>query len=123
MNVKTRRWEWTLADLAILGLLLFVINPELQVFLLMVDFLSLELFLFLVLIQLRSFLPIASVAINSTGKWSCILSFAAFRGILRVFCALLTAPAMSALSVLTFVWSQNLWCPLSRQSSVAHLQT
>jgi hypothetical protein len=66
--MNTRRWEWRLADLAILFALFFVLNPELRAFLFLVDFLSLELILFLVLIQLRSFLPIMALALNSAGR-------------------------------------------------------
>jgi hypothetical protein len=117
--MNTRRWEWNLADLAILCALFIVINPELRVFLFLVDFLGLELIFFLVLIQLRSFLPITALALNSAGKWSCMVSFAACRGILRVFAALLPGRA----STLLFILSQSLWCPLSRRSGLARLHT
>ena len=121
--MNTRRWEWRLADLAILCALLLVINPELRALLLLVDFLSLELTLFLLLIQLRSFLPIVAVALVSISKWSCVTAFAAFRGILRVFGAILHSRTLNALSTFLFVVSQNLWCPLSTLSSPPRLQT
>lgn len=122
MNLNQRRREWNLADWAILVALLFVINPELQVFLLLVDYLSLELFLILLLIQWRSIMPVIRLALESTGKWSCMTSFAALRGILRVFVALLSEGTLSGFSTWLFVLSRNLWCPLSARSGPQHLQ-
>jgi hypothetical protein len=122
MNMNQRRWEWKLADWAILVALLFIINPEFQVFLLLVDYLSLELFLFLLLIQWRSTMPVIGLALTATGKWSCITSFAALRGILRVFGALSSGRTLSAFSTWLFVLSRNLWCPLSARSGPQHLQ-
>jgi hypothetical protein len=118
MNTRSRKW--TLADFAIVGALFLVLNPELRALLFLVDFLSLELILFLLLIQWRSVAPTVAVALASAGKWSCVISFAAFRGILRLFGAVLPCRALCALSTLLFVLSQNLWCPLSRS---ARLQT
>jgi hypothetical protein len=121
--MNMRRWEWRLVDLAILSALFLVINPELRALLIVVDALSLELILFLLLIQLRGVLPIIAVALLSASRWCCVSSFCTLRGILRVFGAILPGRALCALSTLLFVLSQNLWCPLSRQSRAACLQT
>lgn len=121
--MNKRRWEWTIADLVILSCLIFVLNPELRALLILVDALSLELVLFLLLIQLRTLLPIVAMGLTSVSRWCCASWFFTLRSVLRVFGAILPGCALSALSTFLFVLSQNLWCPLSRQARAARLQT
>jgi hypothetical protein len=98
-------------DLAILGALFLVITPELRALLIVVDALSLELILLLLLIQLRGFLPIMEIALMVAGRWCCMTSFSAVRGILRVFGAFLPGRSTYGVSLLLFVLSKSLWCP------------
>jgi hypothetical protein len=121
--MNKRRREWTLADLAILCCLIIVLNPELRALLILVEALSLELVLFLLLIQLRSLLPIMAMCFTRVFKWCCLSSFFILRGTVRMSGAILPVGKLCDFSTFLFVLSQNLWCPLYRKPRTARLQT
>lgn len=79
-----------------------------------VDALGLELVFFLLAIQLREFLPAIRVSLLSICLWCCATSFFMLRGLLRASGAVLAGRATFGISLLLFVLSKNVWCPLSR---------
>jgi hypothetical protein len=112
--MNARRWEWRLAAFALLVWLAFVSNPELRILLVLVDSLGLELVFFLLLIQLRGLIPTIRAAAEPIWVRSCAISFLILRVVLRVFAALMPRRALCGMSMLIYVLSKNLWCPISQ---------
>lgn len=83
------------------------------------DSLGLELVVMLLAIQLRTFLPVTAIALVSASAWSCAVAFSILRGCIRLVGALLPARASTGVSILLYVISRNLWCPVSRHSAMA----
>jgi hypothetical protein len=114
MRMNSRRWEWRLAAFALLVWLVFVSNPELRVLLILVDSLGLELVLLLLAIQLRVLLPMVRAVAVAVCARSCLIAFLILRIVLRAFAVLMPRRAAPGTSMLLYVLSKNLWCPISK---------
>ena len=111
--MKRRPWINQYGTVAILVMLLLVMNPELRVFLLLTNFIGLDLMIFFIAIQLRYLLPAVPSIQHPMRTFLCVASYTTLRFATRVI-ALLLAPADRAtagLTTLLFVLSKNMWCP------------
>jgi hypothetical protein len=108
-----RPWINKYGTVAILLMLLLIINPELRAFLLLTNFIGLDLMIFFIAIQLR-FLLLAVPSTQQTMRtFLCVASYTTLRFAARMI-ALLLAPADRAtagVTTLLFVLSKNMWCP------------
>lgn len=97
-------------------MLLFVLNPELRAFLLVANFMGLDLMIFLFAIQLRYVLSAAPLFSNQMSIFLCLASYATARAMTRTM-ALLLAPcrATAGLTTFLFILSKNVWCPTLKQ--------
>jgi hypothetical protein len=98
-------------------MLLLVLNPELRAFLMITNFIGLDLMVFLIAIQLRYLLTAAPAILQPVRGTICVAGYASLRLATRLI-ALLLAPASRAtegLATLLFVLSTNLWCPTLKQ--------
>ena len=108
MNRKINRY----GTVAVLVMLLLVLNPELQAFLLLVNFIGLDLMIFFILIQLRHLLPALPSYRLQLGRFLCVAGYSALRVATRGIGLLLAPVRVSgALTTLLFVLSKNMWCP------------
>jgi hypothetical protein len=116
-RMNRRPWINSYGTVAVLLMLLFVMNPELRAFLLVTNFIGLDLMIFFIAIQLRYLLPAVSSFPHQMPTFVCVASYTTLRVTTRTI-ALLLAPADNAtagLTTLLFVLSKNMWCPkLSR---------
>jgi hypothetical protein len=111
--MNTRPWIDKYGTVAVLLMLLFVMNPELRAFLLLTNFIGLDLMIFFIAIQLRYLLPAVPSIQHRMRTFLCVASYTALRFATRMI-ALLLAPADRAtagLTTLLFVLSKNMWCP------------
>jgi hypothetical protein len=101
---------------AVLLMLLLVMNPELRAFLLLANFIGLDLMIFFIVIQLRHLLPAIPSYRSQLGGFLCVASYTALRITTRTI-GLLLAPARvsGALTTLLFALSKNMWCPKRKQ--------
>jgi hypothetical protein len=109
MNRRINRY----GTVAVLLVLLLVMNPELRAFLLLANFIGLDLMIFFIVIQLRYLLP----AISLHRSFLCVAGYTALRVTTRTI-GLLLAPADRAtagVTTLLFVLSKNMWCPKQKQ--------
>jgi hypothetical protein len=113
---RMNRWINRYGTVAVLLMLLLVMNPELRAFLLLANFIGLDLMIFFVIIQLRISLPAIASYPYQMGRFLCVASYAALRVTTRTI-GLLLAPARvsGSLSTLLFVLSKNMWCPKQKQ--------
>jgi len=98
---------------AVLLMLLLVMNPELRAFLLLANFIGLDLMIFFIVIQLRFLLPAIHSTPRQVGSFVCVAGYTALRVATRTI-GLLLAPADRAtagITTLLFVLSKNMWCP------------
>jgi hypothetical protein len=109
-------WINRYGTVAVLVMLLLVMNPELRAFLLLANFIGLDLMIFFIVIQLQNLLPAIPSNLNQTGGFLCVASYTALRVTTRTI-GLLLAPARvsGALTTLLFVLSKNMWCPKQKQ--------
>jgi hypothetical protein len=117
--MKRRPWINKYGTVAVLLMLLLVLNPELRGFLLLTNFIGLDLMIFLIAIQLRYLLPAVSSFQYPMGTFLCVASYTTLRFATRMI-ALLLAPADRAtagLTTLLFVLSKNMWCPTLKPDS------
>ena len=106
-------WINKYGTVAVLVMLLLVMNPELRAFLLLTNFIGLDLMIFFIAIQLRYLLPAVPSFQHPMRAFLCVASYTTLRFATRVI-ALLLAPADRAtagLTTLLFVLSKNMWCP------------
>jgi hypothetical protein len=111
--MNPRPWMNKYGTVAVLLMLLFVMNPELRAFLLLTNFIGLDLMIFFIAIQLRYLLPAVPSIQYSMRTFLCVAGYTTLRFATRVI-ALLLAPADRAtagLTTLLFVLSRNMWCP------------
>ena len=104
---------------AILVMLLLVMNPELRVFLLLTNFIGLDLMIFFIAIQLRYLLPAVPPFQQPMPTFLCVAGYTTLRFAARMI-ALLLAPADRAtagLTTLLFILSKNMWCPTLKPDS------
>jgi hypothetical protein len=115
------RWINRYGTVAVLVLLLLVMNPELRAFLLLANFIGLDLMIFFILIQLRFLLPAISSCPDQLGRFLCVASYSALRVTTRTIGLLLTPAhrATAGLTTLLFVLSKNMWCPKLKQDLTA----
>ena len=108
-----RPWINKYGTVVVLLMLLLVMNPELRVFLLLTNFIGLDLMIFFIAIQLRYLLPAVPSIPHPMRTFWCVASYTTLRFATRMI-ALLLAPADRATAGLTtwlFVLSKNMWCP------------
>ena len=111
--MNPRPWINKYGTVAVLLMLLFIINPELRAFLLLTNFIGLDLMIFFIAMQLRYLLPAVPSIQHPMRTFLCVASYTALRFATRVI-GLLLAPADRAtagLTTLLFVLSKNMWCP------------
>jgi hypothetical protein len=111
--MNQRPWINKYGSVAVLLMLLMVMNPELRVFLLLTNFIGLDLMILLIAIQLRHLLVAVPTFQQAMRTFLCVASYTALRFATRLI-ALLLAPADRAtrgLTILLFVLSRNMWCP------------
>jgi hypothetical protein len=114
MNRHT--WINRYGTFAVLLMLLLVMNPELRAFLLLANFIGLDLMIFFIAIQLRYLLPAIPSYPFRMGNFLCVASYTALRVTTRSIGLLLTPARVSgALTTLLFVLSKNMWCPRRKQ--------
>jgi hypothetical protein len=119
--MNSRPWINRYGTVAILLMLLLVMNPELRVFLLVTNFIGLDLMIFFIAIQLRDLLPAVALFPHQIRTFPCVASYTTLRVTTRMI-ALLLAPASNAtagLTTLLFVLSKNMWCPKLEQRLTA----
>lgn len=111
--MNRRPWINKYGTVAVLLMLLLVMNPELRAFLLVANFIGLDLMIFFIAIQLRYLLPAVPSFQHPMRTYLCVASYTTLRCATRMI-ALLLAPAYRAtagLATWLFVLSRNMWCP------------
>ena len=109
--MNRRPWKNRYGPVAVLLMLLLVMNPELRAFLLVANFIGLDLMVFCILVQLRYLLPASRSYPYQTGFFLCVASHATLRVTTRTIALLLTPARVTAgLTTLLFVLSKNMWC-------------
>jgi hypothetical protein len=109
------RWINRYGIVAVLLMLLLVMNPELRAFLLVANFIGLDLMIFFFVIQLRHLLP-AIEHRYQMGSFVCVASYTALRVTTRTIGLLLAPVRVSGgLTTLLFVLSKNMWCAKQKQ--------
>ena len=113
---RMNRWINRYGTVAVLLMLLLVMNPELRAFLLLANFIGLDLMIFFIVIQLRHLLRTIPSYRYQMGSILCVTSYTALRVTTRTI-GLLLAPARvtGGLTTLLFVLSKNMWCPKQKQ--------
>jgi hypothetical protein len=113
VSVKSRRWTWKTGTLAILLLLFIVTNPELRAVLLVFNGLGFELVVFLIGLQLRSFIPASGILAAQARIFLCVAVYAVLRAVTRAL-GILAPPGRATFGLSTFLFalSKSLWCPL-----------
>ena len=98
---------------AVLVMLLLVMSPELRAFLLLANFVGLDLMIFLIAIQLRYLLLAIPSFRSQKGRFLCVAGYTALRVTARTIGLLLTPAnrATAGLTTLLFVLSKNMRCP------------
>jgi hypothetical protein len=110
------RWINKYGTGAVLLWLLFVMNPELRAFLLVVNFIGLDLMIFFVVIPLRILLPAIPSYSYPMGRFLCVAGYTALRVTTRTVGLLLAPVRVSGgLTTLLFVLSKNMWCARQKQ--------
>jgi hypothetical protein len=115
--VNQRQWINRYGSVAVLLMLLLVMNPELRAFLMVTNFIGLDLMIFLIAIQLRFLLTAAPSFLHPLRAMLCVAGYSTLRVATRLV-VLLLAPASRAtagLTTLLFVLSTNMWCPMLKQ--------
>jgi hypothetical protein len=110
------RWINKYGIVAVLLMLLLVMNPELRAFLLVANFIGLDLMIFFFVIQLRYLLPAIPSSPYQTRTFLCVASYTTLRVMTRTIVLLLAPARVSAgLTTLLFVLSKNMWCAKRKQ--------
>ena len=113
--MNRRPWINRYGTVAVLVMLLLVMNPELRAFLLVANFIGLDLMIFFIAMQLRYLRPAVPSFPHQMRTFLCVAGYATLRVTTRTI-ALLLAPACrvtEGLTTLLFVLSRNMWCPKS----------
>lgn len=111
--MNQRPWINRYGAVAVLLLLVVVMNPELRAFLLVANFIGLDLMIFFIAMQLRFLLSPVPPFPYPMRAFLCVAGYAALRVTTRMT-VLLLAPAYRAtagITALLFVLSKNMWCP------------
>jgi hypothetical protein len=87
-------------------------NPELRAFLLVANFIGLDLMIFLIAIQLRNLLPVLPLSPHQMRTFLCVASYATLRVMIRMIALFLASSRITVgLYTLLFVVPGNMWCP------------
>ena len=114
MNRHSRMSRY--GTVAVLLMLLLVMNPELRAFLLLANFIGLDLMIFFIVVQLRYLMAAIPSNPHQLGRILCVASYTALRVTTRTIGLLLVPARVSgALTTLFFVLSKNMWCPKQKQ--------
>jgi hypothetical protein len=114
-NMNRRPWINKYGTVAVLLMLLLVMNPELRAFLLLANFIGVDLMIFFIAIQLRHLLPAIPSFPRQMRAFLCVASFTTLRVAIRVIALLLTPSRITVgLNTLLFALSNNIWCPNAR---------
>ncbi len=119
--MNTRPWINRYGSVAILLMLFLVMNPELQAFLLVTNFIGPDLMVFFIAVQLRYLLPAVLSFPHQMSTFLCVASYTTLRVVTRMI-SLLLAPAChvtAGLTTLLYVLSKNMWCPKLKQGLTA----
>jgi hypothetical protein len=110
------RWINRYGTVAILVMLLLVMNPELRAYLLVANFIGVDLVMFFIVIQLQNLLLTIPANLIPMRTFACVAGYGALRVTTRS-AALLFAPVRVSgdLATLLFVLSKNMWCERQRQ--------
>jgi hypothetical protein len=120
-RVNRRPWINRSGTVAVLLMLLLIMNPELQAFLLVTNFIGLDLMIFFIAVQLRYLLPAVPSFPHPMRTFLCVAGYTTLRVTTRMI-SLLLAPACYETAGLTtslFVLSKNMWCPKLKQGLMA----
>jgi hypothetical protein len=114
--MNQRPWINKYGTVAVLLMLLLIMNPELRAFLLLANFIGLDLMIFFIAIQLRNLLPAIHLFPHQMRTVLCVASYTALRVTIRMILLILIpilAPSRITvgLNTLLFVLSRNMWCP------------
>jgi len=119
--MNRRPWINRYGIVVVLLMLLLVMNPELRAFLLLVNFIGLDLMIFFIVIQLRHLMPAIPSYRSQTGRFLCVAGYTALRVTTRTIGLLLAPVRVSgALTTLLFVLSKNMWC-LEQKQDFQHI--
>ena len=104
------------ARVAVLLMLLLFMNPEVRAFLLLANFIGLDLMIFFIVIQLRYLLPAIPSNPYQMRASLCVAGFTALRVATRTIGLLLAPVRVSgSMATLLFVLSKNMWCAQQKQ--------
>jgi hypothetical protein len=113
-------WIKRYGTVAVLLALFLVMNPEVRAFLLLANFIGLDLMIFFFVIQLRYLLPVIASTLNQMGGFSCVASYTALRVTTRAIGLLLAPVRVSGgLTTLLFLLSKSMWCARQKQGLTA----
>ena len=99
-------WINRYGTVAVLLMLLLVMNPELRAFLLLANFIGLDLMIFFIVIQLRFLLPAMPSNLNQMGGFVCVAGYSALRVTTRTIGLLLAPVRVSGgLTTLLFIFA------------------
>src|SRR5580700_1615728 len=88
--MNRRPWINKYGTVAVLLMLLLTMNPELRAFLLLANFIGVDLMIFLIAIQLRHLLPAIPLFSRQMRNFLCIAGFTTLRVTIRAIALLLT---------------------------------
>jgi hypothetical protein len=108
-----RPWIKKYGSIAVLLMLLIVMSPELQAFLLVANFIGLDLMIFFIAIQLRHLLPAVPSFLYRMRTCLCVAGYTSLRVTTRMIGLLLASAGRvtPGLPTWLFVLSKNMWCP------------
>ena len=114
--MNRRPWINRYGTVAVLLMLLLVMNPEVRAFLLLANFIGLDLMIFFFVIQLQYLLPVIASTLNQMGSFLCVAGYTALRVTTRTIGLLLAPVRVSGgLTTSLFILSKNMWCPKQKQ--------
>jgi hypothetical protein len=96
------RWINTYGTVAVLLMLLLVMNPEVRAFLLLADFIGLDLMIFFIVIQMRELLPAIPSYRYQLGRSQCLVGYTALRVTTRTIGLFGVCPRVGGLDHITF---------------------
>jgi hypothetical protein len=106
-------WIKRYGTVAVLLMLLLVMNPELRAYLLVANFIGLDLVMFFIVIQLQNLLLTMPSYLNPMRTFLCVAGYGTLRVTTRTIGLLLTPVRVSGgLAALLFLLSKNMWCAL-----------
>jgi hypothetical protein len=118
--MNRRPWINRYGTVAILLMLLLVMNPELRAFLLVANFIGVDLMILLLVIQLRYLLPAIPSSSHQRGTFLCVAGYTTLRVTTRTIGLLLVPVRVTGgLTTLLFVLSKNMWCATHKQGLTA----